>query len=328
MIAVYGIKNKKIKQLISSITTLTADEILSLEQAVKTRKSQLDSSILLQKKSESVKACPSCGSVSFRKFGIRSGKQRFKCNEKECGRTFTALSDTPFARLRHLDKHIENAKCMIQGLTVRDTAERVGVHRNTAFRWRHRFLTQIEILQPEMLGGIVEADETYFLQSFKGQRGKNKTKANLGRNPKTRGTPAEKRGLSDEQIPVLVVRDRGTGETLSKVIASRTANDLGNVIKPILAHDAELITDSATAYRSMAKKYRVSLKVVPRNKKHKTVGMLHINNVNAYDSRLKDWMIRFKGVATKYLPNYLGWHRLTDSQKKLQAKKFLSIAIG
>ena len=26
-------------------------------------------------------------------------------------------------------------------------------------------------------------------------------------------------------------------------------------------------------------------------------------NVNAYDSRLKGWMARFIGVATKYLPN-------------------------
>ncbi len=28
----------------------------------------------------------------------------------------------------------------------------------------------------------------------------------------------------------------------------------------------------------------------------------HIQNVNAYDSRLKGWMHRFNGVATKYLP--------------------------
>lgn len=38
-------------------------------------------------------------------------------------------------------------------------------------------------------------------------------------------------------------------------------------------------------------------------------GVYHIQNVNAYDSRLKTWMKRFHGVATKYLENYLGWRQ-------------------
>jgi len=37
--------------------------------------------------------------------------------------------------------------------------------------------------------------------------------------------------------------------------------------------------------------------------------------VNAYDSRLKSWMIRFHGVATKYLTHYLGWRRLLERYK-------------
>jgi len=34
-----------------------------------------------------------------------------------------------------------------------------------------------------------------------------------------------------------------------------------------------------------------------------------VQNVNAYDSRLKTWMNRFHGVATQYLEHYLGWRR-------------------
>ena len=41
----------------------------------------------------------------------------------------------------------------------------------------------------------------------------------------------------------------------------------------------------------------------------------HIQNVNAYDSRLKNWMIHFHGVAIKYLTNYLGWRRLRERYK-------------
>jgi hypothetical protein len=41
-------------------------------------------------------------------------------------------------------------------------------------------------------------------------------------------------------------------------------------------------------------------------------GIYHIQNVNAYHSRLKKWIAKFNGVATKYLANYLGWHRLRE----------------
>ena len=37
------------------------------------------------------------------------------------------------------------------------------------------------------------------------------------------------------------------------------------------------------------------------------------NNVNAYHGRLKQWLNRFNGVATKNLPNYLGWRRALEA---------------
>jgi hypothetical protein len=40
---------------------------------------------------------------------------------------------------------------------------------------------------------------------------------------------------------------------------------------------------------------------------------LHINNVNACHRRLKDWMRRFYGVATKTLPRYLSWRRTIEA---------------
>lgn len=42
------------------------------------------------------------------------------------------------------------------------------------------------------------------------------------------------------------------------------------------------------------------------------VGAWHIQNVNAYHSRLKTGVRRFYGVATYYLENYLGWFRALD----------------
>ena len=39
----------------------------------------------------------------------------------------------------------------------------------------------------------------------------------------------------------------------------------------------------------------------------------HINNVNAYHGRLKEWMRRFHGVATANLANYLSWRRTIEA---------------
>jgi len=50
-----------------------------------------------------------------------------------------------------------------------------------------------------------------------------------------------------------------------------------------------------------------------------------IENVNAYHSRLKQWMNRFHGVATKYPDHYLGWFRLMDTSGHLNANKLFQL---
>ena len=47
-------------------------------------------------------------------------------------------------------------------------------------------------------------------------------------------------------------------------------------------------------------------------------GAIHVQNVNAYHGRLKQWLQRFHGVATGYLDNYLGWFRALDSHRYLK----------
>ena len=59
---------------------------------------------------------------------------------------------------------------MIDSVSVRAAAKQCQVDKNTAFLWRHRFLRQIAQHQATHESGIVEADETFFLESFKGQR--------------------------------------------------------------------------------------------------------------------------------------------------------------
>ena len=48
---------------------------------------------------------------------------------------------------------------MDAGLSVRKAAAQMGVHRTTAFRWRHRFLAVARETKDQQLGGVVEADD-------------------------------------------------------------------------------------------------------------------------------------------------------------------------
>ena len=72
------------------------------------------------------------------------------------------------------------------GETIREAAERCGIAPSTAHRWRHRFLAAVR-QAPDRLAGIVEADETFVLESRKGER-------KLDRKPRRRGGKARKRG--------------------------------------------------------------------------------------------------------------------------------------
>ena len=58
-------------------------------------------------------------------------------------------------------------------------------------------------------------------------------------------------------------------------------------------------------------------------------GVYHVQNVNAYGSRLKGWMKRFHGVATRHLANYLGWRRLIERCNNApQPRNVLLAALG
>jgi hypothetical protein len=57
-------------------------------------------------------------------------------------------------------------------------------------------------------------------------------------------------------------------------------------------------------------------------------GAVHVQNVNAYHSRLRGWLRAFHGVATRYLPNYLGWRWILDARRILSPESLLRATLG
>ena len=69
--------------------------------------------------------------------------------------------------------------------------------------------------------------------------------------------------------------------------------------------------------------------VVRNRQGERVVGAYHIQHVNGYHHRLKEWMERFHGVATHYLKNYLGWRRMLERYGKgVNIKACLHEALG
>lgn len=249
--------------------------------------------------------CPYCQASGdgLRPWGQSHGLSRYRCHT--CGRTCNPLSGTPLARLRKRDQWLRYGQALIEGVSVRAAARQCQIDKNTAFLWRHRFLQQAARHRATHESGIVEADETFFLESFKGQR-------HLARPARRRGGVGRTRGTSPDQIPVLVVRDRG-GQTADFRLERLDAPHIIAVLRPLIDPDAILCTDGANAYKTFARVTGVAHRPLNVQQGVRVLeGVFHIQNVNAYDSRLKTWLRRFNGIATKYLDNYLGWRRLLE----------------
>jgi transposase-like protein len=220
--------------------------------------------------------CPKYGRNEIARWGSASGLQRYRC--AACKATFNALTGTPLARLRHKDKWLAYAPQMTEGQSVRKSGKACHVHRNTAFRWRHRFLMRPDQQKATNLVGMAEADETFFLESFKGK------KHGMRRAPRLRGGKASKQGLSDEQIPVLICRDRN-GNTTDFVLKKADKAHIYAALKPVLSSDSILCTDSGKAIVAAARAMGISHRRINLAAGIRVVSRVyHVQNVNAYEA--------------------------------------------
>ncbi len=280
----------------------------------------LDRTCAVIEQATPVLCCPGCGAKRKHRHGVDRGIQRFRCCA--CGRTYSALTGTPLARLRHRAKWLDYLEGMLDGKSVRAAADTLGVHRNTTFRWRHRFLHLAKDDRPAVLAGITEADELFLLESQKGSR-------KLDRPPRQRGGVAKRRGINREHVCVLVARDR-SGGTFDFVTGrgAVTAAQLHAHLFPVLDKDVMLVSDGHGAYRAFARAAGITHEAVNLRAGERVRGAIHVQNVNAYHSRFRQWLSRFRGVASRYLPNYLGWQWAVDGRRIASAERFLAAALG
>lgn len=222
------------------------------------------------------------------------------------------MTNTPFSGSRYPEKWVKYIEMMVEGYTLPKIAERLKIHLSTAFYWRHKILNALGNNGFNQLQGIVESDETFFRESMKGRDIPH-------RKAKKRGEKDEKPGISNLKIAVVVAQDRNGSVIARKAGTGRVkAEEIDAVIGEYIHPSALLCTDTATNYKKFAKVKKLQHETVNERRKERVKkGIYHIQHVNNFHHRLKDWMERFQGVATKYLDNYLYWFRWLQLGKNL-----------
>jgi hypothetical protein len=107
---------------------------------------------------------------------------------------------------------------------------------------------------------------------------------------------------------------------------------MGRIVKPKvekiigskLSSYNVLVTDAWRAYKTYAKEKGLApYRIKSDGGKYVIKCLYHIQNVNSLHSRMKKWLDRFKGVATKYLDNYLAWFLFIDSRSNESTKQLI-----
>ncbi len=244
-------------------------------------------------------SCPCCGDLDaiFIRKGIQRGKQRFQC--KSCGHKFTYDTKQLTSNSQQpVESWVVVLEDTLALASLDSTAEKISVCHSTAFHMRHKLLVYIEaaMTASEPLEALIEADETYVLESQKGTHVTH-------RKPRKHGEGASKRGLSNEQLCVCVAADR-ENHVVARCVnrAKPGSEDLVNALAEHIAERSLLLCDGATSYNYLAEKTNCDKISLVGHESYNKV--YHLNTVNSLHSRFKEMLRTFRGVATKYLNRY------------------------
>jgi transposase-like protein len=220
-----------------------------------------------------------------------STQKKFEC--VECGYQFSVLTQTTFHDT-HLPLETWFMAVLLlvearKGMSANQVKRTLGVSYKTAWYLCHRIRAAMKEIEPAMLSGTVEVDETYIGGIQRGHQNK----------------PGH--GLSTKQI-VIGIRQRG-GDTRFFHAEDAKSGTLARYIRENVSADVDVImTDEFNAYPTAMKE----LAMTDRHKtiKHKSKvyvdGDIHTNTVENAFSLLKRGVIgTWHRISAKHLAAYL-----------------------
>ena len=297
-----------------SLSSLSATDIVDLQR----RLDQISSSSTIPKSQESRRylldnklgCCAHCGYKKYVKFGKDKGSQRYKC--KSCNRSFTEYTGTWMAGLQRKDKIDDYLALMHQEKSLDKIKEALSINKKTAFDWRHKILAALQDNEDTDFTGITESDETFFLNSEKGR-------PVTDRLPRKRGGKSKSKGISNDQVAVIVTQDRKSTLDLTVATMGRIKKiDIENAIGARIDKDQTILcSDAHVSYKGFAIDNKIehhALKGIIKQRIKNNI--YHIQHANSTHNRVKKWIGNtFWGVSTKYLQQYLNWYRIKEKLK-------------
>jgi transposase-like protein len=257
--------------------------------------------------------CPRCAGTHVLRWGTFSGRQRYRC--RDCRRTFSDLTATPFAYSKRLSRWPAFLHLFHEAVTVRRSASVLDVQVSTAFRWRHATLDHVRSYRGPRLSGVLELKELTFPLSFKGSR----KLGDEGRRRGARVIGALPTGFPRTQVIMLRSRaDEVRSSNLGRHLPTTAC--IGSFLRAHVEPGSAVICRfrRMSPYGSAIHAIRCDMITSAASLPHLRVGdavtdpFAHLYNVERYARRYLVWLERFRGVATHYLNNYLAWHSLVD----------------
>lgn len=287
--------------------------------------------------SDDVEECRKCGSDKIVKFGKdKNGKQRYKC--KCCGATFTATSYSVVSGTRRSEDVWEKyIRLLLIGASLKECAYQCEISIRTAFIWRHKILNALQKDQDNrMMAGIIEADEMFLPVSYKGNHKKSK-RFTMPRKAFQRGSDNRSNDAPKACIMCAVERNgQSYGEVLG--LGQPTIKMVTHAFENRLVPESIMLADGALAMKHYFEKredvdlLKLSSNVTGKHNGHipEIRGVYHIQAVNNFHKRFQNFLLRYNGVATKYLNHYVNlfvWienHKALDNKLETSMKTYIS----
>lgn len=305
--------SKQFQNILHHVTNLNYPQLKKLRHEVESNISKNQVGQAIADHEEMISHCLHCDSHKLNRWGVtKQGIQRFKC--KSCNKTFNALADSPLYRMKKSEKWIEYTKLMWEGVSLRKSAKALNITLRTSFRWRHIFIKAPASFEPSSLTGVIEADETFLPESFKGKR-------KIARKSRKRG------GGRIKQVPIIIALDR-SGVVSHKVLERNTKENIQAQLKPLLSSGSVLCTDGNLSYKDIAEELDIDHKrLIGLDNQRVIEGIYHIQTLNNYMKRWKGWLKRFNGIGTDYIENYLSWFRFMEDNKEYSDQTWIKEAL-
>ena len=269
-------------------------------------------------------SCPRCGYDRTIKYGnSTAGNPRYKC--KGCGRVFINSANTLGANVtQNTGKWMLFIQNLLKQETIKDNAIMCDVCERTVLNWRLRVFEALEYLNKDIqLSGLIDADDTRVPYNFKGNHG---PKFALPRRSRKRGGQNTIHNYHKNQICVLCAIDEH-GRSFSRCVGfgKPSGKRLINGFDGKLCVDERLIfvSDGDAAYGRVVQKHslpRWEIRIAEKKgvKRYPVVvDDIHLQKINAYHSRLKEYIAPAHGVASRYLPGWLLLFDYKENHKNL-----------